>query len=86
MTNIGIIYPDPGYHDALREITKLTGILLIIDETHTICTSPGVYTQAYNLKADFLALGKPIAGEVPAAVYCFTQEIADRFQSKLNNF
>lgn len=83
MTNIGIIHPDPGYHDALREITKRTGTLLIIDETHTICTSPGGYTQAYNLKPDFLTLGKPIAGGVPAAVYGFTQEIADRFQSCL---
>lgn len=83
MTNIGIIHPDPGYHDALREITKRTGTLLIIDETHTICTGPGGYTQAYQLKPDFLTLGKPIAGGVPAAVYGFTQDVADRFQSRL---
>ena len=40
MTNIGIIHPDPGFHEALREITCRTGTLLIIDETHTLCTSP----------------------------------------------
>ena len=83
MTNIGIIHPDPGYHDALREITRRTGTFLIIDETHTICTGPGGYTQAYQLQPDFLTLGKPIAGGVPAAVYGFTQDVADRFQSRL---
>jgi len=84
MTNIGIIQPDPGYHDYLREITRRTGTLLIIDETHTICTGPGGYTAAHGLQPDFLTLGKPIAGGVPAAVYGFTQEVADRFSEKLD--
>jgi glutamate-1-semialdehyde 2,1-aminomutase len=84
MTNIGIIHPDPGYHDALRQITKQTGTLLIIDETHTICTGPGGYTGAYGLKPDMLTLGKPLAGGVPAAVYGFTEDVADRFHARLN--
>jgi len=84
MTNIGIIHPDPGYHDALRQLTKETGTVLIIDETHTICTGPGGYTGAYGLKPDMLTLGKPLAGGVPAAIYGFSQEIEDRFQARLN--
>lgn len=83
MTNIGIIHPDPGYHDVLREITRKTGTLLIIDETHTICTAPGGYTAAFGLKPDMLTLGKPLASGVPAAVYGFTQEVADRFWARL---
>lgn len=83
MTNIGIIHPDPGYHDALREITRRTGTLLIIDETHTICTGPGGYTGENGLKPDFLTCGKPLAGGIPAGVYGFTQEVADAFWSKL---
>ena len=51
MTNIGIIHPDPGYHEALREITRKYGTYLIIDETHTICTGPGGYTAAHALRA-----------------------------------
>ena len=39
LTNIGIVLPEPGYHDALREATRRTGTLLIIDETHTICAA-----------------------------------------------
>ncbi len=83
MTNIGIVHPEPGYHTALREITRRTGTLLIIDETHTICTGIGGYTRAYDLKPDILTLGKPIAGGVPAAVYGFSAEIAERVQSSI---
>jgi glutamate-1-semialdehyde 2,1-aminomutase len=84
MTNIGIIHPQPGYHDYLREITRRTGTLLIIDETHTICAGPGGYTAAHGLQPDILTIGKPIAGGVPAAVYGFTQEVSERFTAKLD--
>jgi len=84
MTNIGIIHPDPGYHDALRELTHKYGTYLIIDETHTICTGPGGYTAAHNLQPDFLTLGKPLAGGVPAAIYGFTEEVANAFSAKLD--
>jgi glutamate-1-semialdehyde 2,1-aminomutase len=84
MTNIGIIHPEPGYHDALREITRKHGTYLIIDETHTICTSPGGYTASFSLQPDFLTIGKPIAGGVPAAVYGFTEEVSQRFAEKLS--
>jgi glutamate-1-semialdehyde 2,1-aminomutase len=83
MTNIGIIHPDPEYHASLREITRRTGTLLIIDETHTLCTSPGGYTGKYGLQPDFLTCGKPLAGGIPAGVYGFTQEVADAFWAKL---
>jgi glutamate-1-semialdehyde 2,1-aminomutase len=84
MTNIGIIHPDPGYHDALREITRKYGTYLIIDETHTICAGPGGYTASFALHPDFLTLGKPLAGGVPAAVYGFTEEVSRAFAERLN--
>ncbi|MEP7284699.1 MAG: aspartate aminotransferase family protein [Chloroflexota bacterium] len=80
MTNIGIVHPDLGYHTALREITRRTETLLIIDETHTICTGPGGYTQAYGLEPDILTLGKPIAGGIPAAVYGFSAQVAEQIR------
>lgn len=76
LTNVGIVLPDPGYHAALREITRKHGTLLIIDETHTICAGPGGYTRSENLEPDFLIFGKPIAGGVPGAAYGFTTEVA----------
>jgi glutamate-1-semialdehyde 2,1-aminomutase len=81
MTNTGIIHPDPGYHDALREITRRTGTLLILDETHTICAGPGGYTRAHGLQPDVLTIGKPIAGGFPAAAYGLTTEAAERIQA-----
>src|ERR1700675_50010 len=76
MTNVGIVHPEPGYHEALRQLTKKFGTLLIIDETHTICTGPGGYTRAENLDPDFFIFGKAIAGGVPGAAYGFTEAVA----------
>ncbi|MGA9811381.1 MAG: aspartate aminotransferase family protein [Terriglobales bacterium] len=76
MTNVGIVHPEAGYHKALRELTRKSGALLIIDETHTICAGPGGYTRAENLEPDFFIFGKAIAGGVPGAAYGFTQEVA----------
>lgn len=84
MTNIGIIHPDPGFHDALRDLTRRYGTYLIIDETHTICAGPGGYTRKHGLQPDFLTIGKPLAGGVPAAVYGFTEEVARAFDAKLD--
>ncbi len=81
MTNIGIVHPEPGFHSALREITRRTGTLLIIDETHTISAGPGGYTRAHGLSPDILTIGKPIAGGVPAAVYGLSAEVADRIRA-----
>ncbi len=84
MTNVGIVHPDPGYHQQLRELTRKYGTLLIIDETHTICAGPGGYTVAENLDPDFLVFGKPIGGGVPGATYGFTQDVADAIAARQN--
>ena len=78
MTNAGIVLPDPGYHEALRELTREHGTLLIIDETHTFCAGPGGYTAAAGLDPDLLTIGKAIAGGMPAAAYGMTEEVAER--------
>jgi len=83
MTNIGIIHPEPGYHSALRDLTRNTGTLLIIDETHTICAGPGGYTALEGLEPDILTLGKPIASGIPAAVYGFSEVVADLIQDSI---
>lgn len=83
MTNIGIIHPDPGYHAALRELTRKAGTLLILDETHTICAGPGGYTAAHGLAPDLLTIGKPIGGGVPGAVYGFSAEVAEQLRGRI---
>ena len=78
MTNAGIVLPDPGYHEALRQLSREHGALLVIDETHTFCAGPGGYTAAGGLEPDLLTIGKAIAGGIPAAAYGMTEEVADR--------
>jgi glutamate-1-semialdehyde 2,1-aminomutase len=83
LTNIGIVLPEPGFHEALRAATRETETLLAIDETHTICAGPGGYTAAYGLAPDLLTIGKPIAGGIPAAAYGFSEEVAERLEELL---
>jgi glutamate-1-semialdehyde 2,1-aminomutase len=75
MTNAGIILPDQGYHKALRQLTRKYGTILIIDETHTICSGPGGLTQIWNLDPDIVTVGKPIAGGIPTAVMGVSDQI-----------
>ncbi len=83
LTNVGIVHPEPGFHDALRKLTRRHGTLLIIDETHTICAGPGGFTKAEKLEPDFLVIGKPIAGGIPGAAYGFTQKVAERTSARI---
>lgn len=76
LTNIGIVLPDPGFHEQLRRLTTETGTLLIIDETHTICAGPGGATAAWGLQPDMLTIGKPIGGGVPTAAYGLSTDLA----------
>lgn len=83
MTNVGIVQPEPGFHRALRELTRRHGTLLILDETHTICAGPGGCTKAWRLEPDLFVLGKPVGGGIPAAAYGFTASVADRVASRI---
>jgi glutamate-1-semialdehyde 2,1-aminomutase len=83
MTNAGIVLPDPGYHDGLRELTREHGTLLVIDETHTFCAGQGGYTAAEGLDPDMLTIGKAIAGGIPAAAYGMTEEVSERIGAYL---
>ncbi len=78
MTNVGIVHPEPGYHAALRDLTRRYGTLLIIDETHTLCAGPGGYTRANGLEPDLLTIGKAIGSGIPAGAYGVSAEVAER--------
>lgn len=81
LTNCCMVLPEPGFHEALRAITRRHGTLLLIDETHTISTGPGGYTRKYDLEPDFFVVGKPVAGGVPASVWGMSAEVAERYDA-----
>ena len=78
MTNYGMVSPQPGFHAELRRLTRETGTVLIIDETHTISSGAGGYTRLHGLEPDMFVLGKAIAGGIPAAAFGLTQAMAER--------
>ena len=83
MTNVGMVLPDDGFLEALREMTRRTGTLLIMDETHCMSSGPGGYAREHGIAADGLVLGKPIAGGIPAAVYGFSDQVTHRIRKFL---
>jgi glutamate-1-semialdehyde 2,1-aminomutase len=83
LTNIGIVLPDEGYLAGVRDVTRRHDVLLVIDETHTICAGPGGCTRAWHLDPDMFVIGKPIAGGVPAAAYGMSADVGARVAALL---
>jgi glutamate-1-semialdehyde aminotransferase len=78
MTNVGIVLPEPGYHDALRSLTEQHRTVLVLDETHTLCAGPGGMTAADQLRPDVVTLGKAIGSGIPCGAFGMTADFADR--------
>lgn len=82
MTNIGIILPEPGYLQGVRELTRKYDALLIIDETHTFSAGWGGMTMRDNLEPDVFVIGKAIAGGIPTGTYGLSEELANRVMAR----
>ncbi len=68
--NMGTVAPQPGYLEALREITRNSGTVLIFDEVMTgFRVSSGGAQQLYGIRPDMTCLGKIMGGGLPAAAY-----------------
>ena len=74
--NVGLLMPDDGFHQGLREVTLRTGTLLAYDETHTQVVGPGGLTRRWGLASDFVTIGKSIAAGMPLGAYGMTEEAA----------
>ena len=85
LTNNGLVFPEPGFHSAVRELTEQYGTLLVVDETHTICAGPGGATEVLSLAPDLITIGKPLSGGIPSAVYGFSEAVGDRVNHWLAN-
>jgi glutamate-1-semialdehyde aminotransferase len=81
LTNVGVVQPDEGFHATLRSITRETGTVLVVDETHTLICGPGGLVRRWGLEPDIVVLGKSIGGGVPIGVYGLTDEIASHLHA-----
>lgn len=84
LTNVGIVLPIDGYHDAVRELCTQYGVILIIDETHTFSAGPGGMTAECGLMPDAIVVGKSIGGGIPAAAFGMSAELAERARRSLD--
>jgi glutamate-1-semialdehyde 2,1-aminomutase len=79
MENIGICKPQPGYLEAVREITQRYGTLLIFDEVKTGITAGwGGATGALGVQPDLVALAKSIGGGLPLGAFGGKAEYMDQ--------
>jgi glutamate-1-semialdehyde 2,1-aminomutase len=76
LTNIGIVLPEPGFLEGLRELATRYGALLMIDETHTFSAGWGGATRAWDLTPDIFVIGKSIGGGIPCGAYGISEEVA----------
>ena len=78
MENIGICLPEPGYLEAVREITQRHGTLLIFDEVKTGITAGfGGATGHFGVQPDLVTLAKSIGGGFPVGAFGGRQDLMD---------
>ena len=76
MMNLGVVLPEPGYLQAVRDITKKYGIVLIFDEVKTgICTAAGGAVERFGVVPDMVTLAKALAGGVPSGAIGGSDEV-----------
>jgi glutamate-1-semialdehyde 2,1-aminomutase len=78
MMNVGILMPDQGYHQALREITKRHGALLIFDEVKTGAKlAYGGACEYFDVRPDIICLAKSIGGGFSLAAFASSRAVMD---------
>jgi glutamate-1-semialdehyde 2,1-aminomutase len=77
--NMGVIPPEPGFLEGLREITSQHGIVLVFDEVITgFRLGLGGAQKTFGVTPDLTTLGKIIGGGLPVGAYGGRAEIMDR--------
>jgi glutamate-1-semialdehyde 2,1-aminomutase len=76
MMNLGIVLPEPGYLEAVREITERHGIVLIFDEVKTgLCIAAGGAVERFGVEPDMVTLAKTLGAGLPSGAIGATEEI-----------
>jgi glutamate-1-semialdehyde 2,1-aminomutase len=82
MMNLGVVLPDPGYLEEVREITTRHGIVLIFDEVKTgLAIAAGGATERFGVKPDMVTLAKTLGGGLPVGAIGGTAEVMSVVES-----
>src|SRR3954452_3689376 len=75
MMNLGIVLPEPGYLEAVRDICTRHGVVLIFDEVKTgLCIAAGGATERWGVTPDLVTLAKALGGGTPIGAIGGTEE------------
>jgi glutamate-1-semialdehyde 2,1-aminomutase len=75
MMNVGVVLPEPGYLEAVREETRRRGVLLIFDEVKTgLTVAAGGATERFGVQPDLVTLAKTLGGGLPSGAVGGTAE------------
>jgi glutamate-1-semialdehyde 2,1-aminomutase len=76
MMNLGVVLPEPGYLEAVREITRRHEIVLIFDEVKTgLCIAAGGASERFGVEPDMVTLAKTLGGGLPSGAIGGTDEV-----------
>ena len=75
MMNLGVVLPEPGYLEAVRELTERHGVVLIFDEVKTgLAIAAGGATERFGVKPDMVTLAKTLGGGLPSGAIGGTEQ------------
>jgi glutamate-1-semialdehyde 2,1-aminomutase len=84
LTNCNLVLPEPGFHAAVRELTRHHGTLLCLDEAHTFQFAHGGLVREWRLEPDFVVLGKGLGSGVAFALYGMSAGLAAQYARHLD--
>ena len=77
MMNLGVVLPEPGYLEAVREICTRHGVILIFDEVKTgICIAAGGAVEKWGVIPDMVTLAKALGGGMPTGAIGMSEEVS----------
>jgi glutamate-1-semialdehyde 2,1-aminomutase len=81
MMNLGVVLPEPGYLEAVRELTARRGIVLIFDEVKTgLTVAAGGAVEYFGVVPDMVTLAKTLGGGLPAGAIGGSEEVMGRVE------
>ena len=76
LMNIGVVMPEDGYLEAVRDITKRHDVVLIFDEVKTgLAIAAGGATERFGIKPDMVTLAKTLGGGLPSGAIGGTEDV-----------
>jgi glutamate-1-semialdehyde 2,1-aminomutase len=76
MMNLGVVLPEPGYLEQVREITERHGIVLIFDEVKTgLAIAAGGATERFGVRPDMVTLAKTLGGGLPSGAIGASEQV-----------